>query len=275
MMNGWGAEQLAGARRLHVASAASLVVATAFLAFFLAGKVSPFREINPFGEDPYDAVGSIAVQLALFCGVLSYARALRLLHGSQEMPKARFVIRGDGLVLTATLATLVTDAAAETPHQVAPSYWESVLLCGLIILGVLTLVCAGLLARAASLFPVVTPPSNLTPADAIDDLLSLLRVPLAAVQRVLPAGLPRWVQQLTSDRLFAYLPFLNPRIHPWRFAAFAGVSAGLLLLAFQLREGLPASFLSGIAVGALFVLVELAATLAGFALFGGFLGLRP
>jgi hypothetical protein len=65
-------------RRLHRVTALITGAALAFALFFQIAKGGPFRVVNPFGEDPYDAVGSFAVQGTLLIGALTYARALRL-----------------------------------------------------------------------------------------------------------------------------------------------------------------------------------------------------
>jgi len=57
---------------LHRTALLHLFAALLFFAFFQLGKISPFHGVNPFSEDPYDAVGSFAIELALFAGVLSY-----------------------------------------------------------------------------------------------------------------------------------------------------------------------------------------------------------
>jgi len=59
-------------------SAFTGVLAVMFTAFFQVSKGGPFRDVNPFGLAPYDAVGSFAFQGALLLGILTYARVLRL-----------------------------------------------------------------------------------------------------------------------------------------------------------------------------------------------------
>ena len=74
-------------QRVHRVTALITLAALIFYLFFQINKGKPFRDINPFGEDPYDAVGSLAVQGALLIGILTYARALRLreiLHRPQR-----------------------------------------------------------------------------------------------------------------------------------------------------------------------------------------------
>ena len=51
-----------------------LFTAILFFLFFQVNKRDPFVMGNPTANDPYDAVGSIAIQVALLIGILSYAR---------------------------------------------------------------------------------------------------------------------------------------------------------------------------------------------------------
>lgn len=119
------------------------------------------------------------------------------------------------------------------------------------------------------------PPPNLTPADAIDDLWSLVRVPVEKANSVFPPSIVQWVKRFNSELLFARLPWLNPRLHPWRFTAAIGLLVGVLLVIAKLQEGLPPNLAIGLLVAGIFISVELGATLMGFAIFGGYLGLRP
>ena len=58
------------ARRIHAVAALIFGAAVVFYLFFQVNKGGPFRDINPFGNDPYDAVGSFAFQIALLVGFL-------------------------------------------------------------------------------------------------------------------------------------------------------------------------------------------------------------
>jgi len=84
-----------------------------------------------------------------------------------------------------------------------------------------------------------------------------------------------WVKCMNSDRLFARLQWLDPREHPWRFTGAVGLLVGVVLVLAQLQEGLPPSLAIGLLVAGIFISVEFTATLLGFAIFGGYLGLRP
>jgi hypothetical protein len=139
----------------------------------------------------------------------------------------------------------------------------------LVITGVLTL------AVLSQRTPTSTPPRDLTPADGIDDLLTLVRVPVRIANAFLPDAFVEWVLRFDSDGLFSRAPWLNPRTHPWRFACILGLLVGVGLLLAQLQEGLPPSLMIGLIVAGIFISAEFIATLVAFLLLGGYLGLRP
>jgi hypothetical protein len=262
-------------RRAHHATALVTLAAVAFYIFFQVNKNGPFRQLNPFGADPYDAVGSFAIQVALLVGLLSYARALRILAEPAQAAKMRLVLRGNLLVLLAILITLLADGIAVILHPLPPSLWAGVLLVEMGLMFLLAAVSAITLTVAFWHLRTDKPPRNLTPADAIDDLWILVRLPVIKFSAVLPRRLVEMVERFSSDWLFHRWPWLDPRSHPWRFALFLGVFVGLGLVLAQLQEGLPPSPLIGLLVMGIFISAELAATLIGFALLGGYLGLRP
>jgi hypothetical protein len=249
-------------RRAHHATALIAVAAFLFYLFFQVNKNGPFRELNPFGVDPYDAVGSFAIQIALLVGLLTYARALRILVDPGQAAKMRLVLRGNLLVLLAILVTLVVDGIAVYLHPVVSSYWGRVLLVELGLIFLLAGICILALIGAFWHLPTPIPYHNLTPADAIDDLWILVRLPASKFSAALP-------QRLLT------LPWINPRLHPWRFALGLGILVGAGLVLAQMQEGLPPSLQIGMLVIGIFISAELAATLIGFAVLGGYLGLRP
>lgn len=262
-------------RRVHRTTAFITFVAIVFWMFFQINKIGPFRDINPFGEDPYDAVGSFATQGALLIGILTYARALRLCDDLAQATKTRLILRGNILVLFTMLVTLVTDTVAVVLNPLPPSYWSNVLLIELVLMFLLVL--CGIIALIRVFKPIQAGPSprDLTPSDAINDLWTLVRVPVTKAEAFLPRAFVEWVRRFDSDRAFARVRWLHPRAHPWRFACVLGLLVGFGLTLAQLQEGLPPSLAIGLLVAAIFVGAELSATLVGFALLGGYLGLRP
>ncbi len=252
-----------------------LFATVVFYLFFQVNKRSPFIEANPFASDPYDAVGSMAIQVALLIGILSYARALRWHDDPTQATKARLILRGNLLVLAAIFITLCSNTVAEFWRHWPPTFWVIFVRLELGGMFLLTLACGLALWVVFRRTPTAPSPSDLTPADAIDDLWSLVRIPVVRAGAIFPAAWVEWVMRFNSDRLFARLPWVDPRQHPWRFAGTAGLLVGVLLALAGLQEGLPPSLGIGLLVAGIFISVELAATLVGFAIFGGYLGLRP
>ncbi len=262
------------AKRIHQVTALIFAVAILFYLFFQVNKRSPFVEANPFAIDPYDAVGSIAIQLAFLIGLLSYARVIRWRNDPTQV-KDRLILHGNILVLLTIFITLWSDAIAEFIQPSSSSVLSFVLRIELSLMFILTLVCALACWAVFRGIPTTSPPPDLTPADAIDDLWGLVRVPVVKASSVFPPAMVEWVKRINSDRLFDRFPAVNPRRHPWRFTAALGLLVGVLLVVAQLQEGLPPSLGIGLLLAGIFISVELAATLMGLAVFGGYLGLRP
>jgi hypothetical protein len=260
---------------IHRVTALTTFAALALCLFFQLSKGGRFRDVNPFGDDPYDAVGSFAIQGALLIGLLTYARALRLREDPGQSARARLILRGNIFVLSAILITLIADAVAEISFPSPPSYWGNVLLVELATMLLLALICVTALTIVFRRVRTVPPPRELTLADGIDDLWTLVRVPITKFGAVLPRAFVEWAERFNGDRFFARAPWLDPRKHWWRFAFVLGLAVGVGLALAQLQEGPPPSVRIGLLVAGIFAFGELAATLVGFALFGGYLGLRP
>jgi hypothetical protein len=262
-------------QRIYRVTALITFAAVVFYLFFQINKGGPFRDINPFGQDPYDAVGSFAIQGALLIGILTYARALRLCDAPSQAAKIRLILRGSGLVLFAILVTLIADVIAEIVHPFPPSYWGNVLIVELGLMFLLALICVVALIVVFARIQTVTPSRDLTPADGIDDLWTLMRVPVTKVSTFLPPTFVEWVNRFNSDWLFTRVQWLDARTHPWRFACALGLLVGMGLTLAQLQEGLPPSPKIDLLVAGILISAEFGATLLGFAVLGGYLGLRP
>ncbi len=262
-------------RKIYRVTALTFAASIVFYLFFQTSKGGPLRTVNPFLDDPYDAVGSFAVQGALLVGALTYARALRLLEEPAQIRKERLILRGNGLVLAAIWATLIADVIAEFVRSLQPSFWGYWLQVELALMFLLAAMCTTWLAIAFKGLRLAATPAGLTPADGIDDLWTLARVPVKRAEKYLPERWVAWVESFNSDWLFARTPWLNPRLHAWRFACALGLLVGIGLVVAQLQEGLPPSLQIGLLVMGIFISAEFAATLIGFAVLGGYLGLRP
>jgi hypothetical protein len=257
-----------------------------FWTLFQLSKKTPIQAINPFAEDPYDAVASIAFQVALLLAVLNVAR---LIHRGAAGPQGRYIMRGNLLIVLSIAVTLVVDmiAIAQKPGMLDGSIWSTALIGGMALLATMMLISAAALIRAQSFMSQLPAETIVNPrgvlADAIEDIFVLITWPAAWLIRrigwpkallVLPQTV--WIRAEETP-LFGWV---HPRQHPWRFAVMLGLGAGigLSLVHFFLEGGLsvPTAPLNIILlISAIFIGIELAATLAGYLLFGGYLGLRP
>jgi hypothetical protein len=275
---------------IHLQRAALLtfVASLIFWVFFQISKFPNFAAVNPFAEDPVDAIGSIAVQVALAVSILTLARAAQVSHApTAPTYKSRLIVRGNSVALLAIGVTLVADAFMELHYPAwDTSNWGQLLVVGL---GLVALIAgaAGLVTVAAARRLSATHTSEGPPigeagslGEALVDLWALARKILAWFGHSLP-WLSRplhWIDNL-GNRLFEWMmnwPWIGPRSHPWRFCASVALALGVALAtAHGLEEGPSFNLTTTVLVGSIFIVVELAAVLIGFLLVGGFLGLRP
>ena len=99
------------------------LLAVAFALFFESSKHdSNFAKVNPFAEDPYDAVASFAVQFVLFVAAVSVLRAFRPYPAKTDLSQQAVVVaRGQFMGLLAVAVTVVVDGIAMFRHQ---SMWK-------------------------------------------------------------------------------------------------------------------------------------------------------
>ena len=271
-------------RAALLTSTASLI----FWAFFQISKSPNFVTANPFANDPVDAIGSIAVQVALAVSILTLARAAQVSDAPTAPPyKSRLIVRGNSVALLAIGVTLVADTIMELQYPT----WDTSIWGQLLVVGLGTVAsiawAAGLVTVAAARRLGATPTSEWPPigeagslGEALGDLWALVRKILAWYGHSFPwSSRPlHWIDNL-GNQLFEWMmnwPWIGPRSHPWRFCASVALALGVTLAtAHGLEEGPSFNLTTTVLAWSIFIVVELAAVLIGFLLLGGFLGLRP
>jgi hypothetical protein len=308
-------------------------LAVAFCLFFQCSKHDPaFATINPFAEDPYDAVGSFGIQFVLFCALLSLLRASRPYPQDSPLKAQEALLALAQLMIPLVVAvTTVADVIAMFRHL---SMWQSSV-AGYELLGMAAglLLCAALAgwlllrsARALSLpqirftwpkaiaipaaallilaiYPealrnnlpgelftvvagmtllfvptwaigtVLIPVAPHTHLDLIDDLAALYRALIAKMPALRPISLSL-ERTLNRPTLRAWLDGFSPRKHRWSLAAIVGILIGVLLLLAELNDGgSPVPFQRVFLVAAVYVGLESAGVLMGYALLSKPLGL--
>lgn len=95
------------------------ILAVAFSLFFAWSKHNPnTARVNPFAEDPYDAVSSFGVQFVLFVATVSLLRAFRPYPVKTDLSRqAVLVARGQFLGLLAVAVSTIVDGLAMLRHQ--------------------------------------------------------------------------------------------------------------------------------------------------------------
>ena len=84
-----------------------------FWMFFDFSKHNPaLMRVNPFLEDPYDAVGSFGLQLAFLAEMVSLVRIVRPYPKGISSEKILLILNGNGVALVAMAVTLAVDLAA-------------------------------------------------------------------------------------------------------------------------------------------------------------------
>ena len=100
-----------------------LALSIAFCLFFMAAKHQPaLSNGNPFVEDPFDAVGSIAIQFAVFISALTLLRTFRPNDGTASADQHQLIAAGQLTGLAAIAVTLFADLIALARH---PEVWSA------------------------------------------------------------------------------------------------------------------------------------------------------
>jgi len=184
----------------------------------------------------------------------------------QRINRLTLLVTFTAVVLYLIQVTLITDIIATVVRTIPESTWGYVLLLERTLMVILTSTCIILLIAVHNRTQSVSSAGDLTPADGIDDLWTLVRFPVMKAHAYLPRSFVGWVQRISSERLFARFQRLNLRTHSWRFACALGLLSGIGLTYVQWQEGLPPNLKVGLLVAGLFISAEFMATLLGFAI---------
>ena len=97
-------------------------LAALFYCSFMFAKHDPMlRRAIPFGDDPYDAVGSFGVVVGVLIALLSLVRAFRRYRPAASITQQIYLLRAQQAVILAVFITLASDAIAMARH---PGMWN-------------------------------------------------------------------------------------------------------------------------------------------------------
>ena len=319
--------------RLKVSAIITFVLAVLFYLFFQISKHDPaLSHVNAFAEDPYDAVGSFGVQLAVFTALLSLVRALRPYHQKKELDGQKLLLlRAEYISCLSVAVTLVADIIAMIRYPslwtgLAAGYLLAALLAGMAFLtaivgwliyhstrNIIVPATRGGWARSIlisivgililALYPeswrqsvpgalftalvgmilffvvvwaigiAISPSMKTDFEDFIDDLASIYRwLKAHSGSLVVLCNIFEKMRDVPFVR--PLLSWLNPRKHTWNVCILIGLLMGLVLaLAETIGGGGPQQIGRFVIVAAVFVGLEGAGVLLGYALLARPLGL--
>ncbi len=307
-----------------------LLLAILFFFFFDTSKHVPaLAEMNPFAVDPFDAVGSFGIQLALFSASLSLVRVFRPYTRGEIMPdQEQLILRGEittvisiDVTLAADIVSMVRDFSVwtQTPggrilalmvaglaaialltswlvfhyadmQLVHGSSLFGVIFCligGLILIiypslwdkGIIGGIATALLGMGIFFFTVwsilIGVSSEIGPnyEDILDDLVAVygwIKAHILFLHSVFQA-MEKYMEQLWIRSI---LDWVDLRKHAWNIvflvAILSGAGFALVELIGEGASPIPGRFMIVMAV---FIGIESAGVMLGYALLGRFLGI--
>ena len=275
------------------------VLALLFYTLFMFAKHAPgLRDVIPFGEDPYDAVGSFGAIVAVLVALLSLVRALRPYRGGPASAEQRgHLARAQTAVVLCVLITVLADVVAMARD---PSRWigapaRSELLALIVGLTVAATTVQIVLSAAHTARPASRPGAWMRPAI------------VAAVAALILAVYPAWLIRGTLTHLltvvvgalvlFAPMPSLLRALVPisapegtsgasptdrrgargkgrWMIVALVGIAVGVFAFAGEMGEGGgPPARVRIALVAVVFIGLATAGLLVAYAFLGEPLGL--
>jgi hypothetical protein len=278
-----------------------LGLAVLFYWSFMFAKHDPaLRNVIPFGDDPYDAVGSFAVIIGMLVALLSILRAFRPYREIPSTAQRVYLVRSQEAVVLAVFITLATDAVAMARH---PSMWIAAASRDrlIVLLGVLAIITAvvQLLIRTAkekfvgfgtsrwavpasvtllALLVLASYPEHLINRTATH-LLTVVAadaiVLCAPMRALLNAFVPHASGGERIGKLAVRGRFLTAR-QRWAIALLAGALIGAFAFLGEMGEGSSALPLGRVVlVASVYITLGLAGILIAYAFLGEMLGLKP
>jgi len=236
-------------------------LAALFYWSFMFAKHDPkLRSVIPFGEDPYDAVGSFGVVVGMIIALISLVRAFRPYHEAPPSTAQRvYLVRSQAAVVFIVFITLAADtvAMARHPHMWIGAASRNVLVA--LIGGLAAATVAVQLLIRASQRELPEPGSNRWKRAGIASLLAILILVLYPEQlirrtatelftivvgafllfapmRLLLTALVPYKADDTPDETPARRRFSCPK-HRWGIVLLGGVLIGVFTLAGEMTEG--------------------------------------
>ena len=277
--------------KLRINSLIVFVLALLFAFFFDFTKHNPsLSPINPFADDPYDAIGSFAFQATIFFGLLSLFRAFRPYRKDQPSDEQKlFLVRTQIAIVLSILVTLVGDLVAMIRHfpvwsRVSAGY----LLLALVIAFSILSIAIGIIVRNSARNTFVPVVMNSLKRSAIissvffivllfypesirkSTLGALFTVVVGAVLLFMPVW--AWGEFLTQTMETPSKTITSRWI--WIVVSLMGILLGFAIVLRELTaEGETISLAGSIFIISVYIGLEFAGVVIGYSFLGKFLGI--
>ena len=275
--------------RLRINALLVFVLAILFAIFFDFTKHNPYiAPINPFAEDPYDAIGSFAIQAAFVLAILSLWRAFRPTGKLQPSGERKlFLFRTQIAAVLCVLVTLAGDLIAMIRHISLLSAARAGIMLLLLVIGFFLIAAfAGNLVLRSRKEVSVLPSSNSWRKPALVSLLLFLVLFFyPEIQRSIAGAL----FTVVLGAVLLFLPvwvwgeFLSPAIDPeiktvlpiwtWGVIVLTAILLGFTIVLRELTaEGATIDFAGSLFVISIYIGLEVAGIVIGYAFLGKYLG---
>jgi hypothetical protein len=294
-----------GLNILQLSATGALILTAIFnLLFDRAKHIPGLASVNPFAEDPFDAVGSFGIQLGAACAMIAALRAFRTNLKTESLyNRYTYTLRAIGASMLAIIVTMLADLGALLRY---PSLWQGTsggnLLLGftsgllllasgfcayLIGLANRRSVCSKNPLRTRQIVPflillclLVIYPGSWRDGTAGGILtaavgLTFLFVSVALLSKAMFPCPDIPERDLIDDLNLTKIPeVLNPRKHEWTLVVIVALLLGILFASIEIfGEGLSRDAGRRLLVPLVFISMESAGVILGYALFRRFLGL--
>ena len=277
--------------KLKISAIIAIALALLFSVFFDTTKHNPFLSaVNPFAEDPYDAIGSFALQAVILLGFLALFRAFRPYRKERPSHEGHLLlVRTQITIVLAALVTLAGDLVALIRHV---SLWSGtragVILIVLVIGFFMLSIALGMAIQNSAKDVLQSRPRNSLHRPVIISLLFLLVLffyPERITESIFGTLFTVTVgATLLFMSVWAWGNFLSPVLPTssktvlpgwlWFVVILMAIFLGLTIVLRELSEGggmidfAQSAFIISVYIG-----LEVAGVVIGYAFLGKFLGI--
>jgi len=277
--------------KLKINSVIVFVLAVVFAIFFDITKHNLYLSpVNPFADDPYDAIGSFAFQAAILFGLLSLFRAFRPYRKEQPSDKQNLIlVRTQIAIVLSVLVSLAGDTVAMIRHL---SLWSGALagyvLLTLVIGFSILSIAIGIFVRNSTkekFAPVVMNSSNKPAIISLIFFIILFFYPESIRESTIGALFTVVVGAiLLFMPIWAWGEFLFPIVNThsktvaprwlWGVVILIGILLGFTMVLRELSKGGGIIDFAGSAfIISIYIGLEVAGLVIGYGFLGKFLGI--